>query len=114
MVIIIVSIVLKSKLKSHMKVCGNKKFCNVLMSPEDTKILELNQYGKSDKAPFIIDAYPESLIVKIDGRKNNPTKISKHIPSGFSMSTISPFKGIEVKHDDVYRGKDCMKNFVNI
>ena len=26
------------------------------------------------------------------------------------MSTISPFKSIETKHD-VYRGKDCMKKF---
>ena len=28
----------------------------------------------------------------------------------FSMSTTSSFKSIENKHD-VYRGKDCMKNF---
>ena len=37
-------------------------------------------------------------------------KISEHIPSGFSMSTISSFRSIENKHD-VYRGKDCMKRF---
>ena len=47
--------------------------------------------------------------------KNNPensssSKVSEHIPSGFSMSTISSFRSIENKHD-VYRGKDCMKNF---
>ena len=35
-----------------------------------------------------------SLIKKIDGSKNNPENLSKtnvgnHIPSGFSMSTIS-------------------------
>ena len=51
----------------------------------------------------------------IDGCKNNPeksstTKVSEHIPSGFSMSTISSFRSIENKHD-VYRGKDCMKKF---
>ena len=55
------------------------------------------------------------MIEKIDGCKNNPensstTKVSKHIPSGFSMSTISSFRSIENKHD-VYRGKDCMKKF---
>ena len=36
--------------------------------------------------------------------------IGEHIPSGFPMSTISPFKNTEDKHD-VYRGKDCMKKF---
>ena len=50
-----------------------------------------------------------------DGRKNNPkisstTKVSQHIPSGFSMSTISSLRRIKNKHD-VYRGKDCMKRF---
>ena len=47
--------------------------------------------------------------------KNNPenlstTKVGEHIASGFSMSTISPFKSIQNK-DDVFRGKDCIKKF---
>ena len=32
--------------------------------------------------------------------------------SGFSMSTISSFKGIENK-PNVYRAKDCIKHFMN-
>ena len=85
------------------------------MPSDDTKILEFNQYQKSDKAPFIIYADLECIIEKIDGCKNNAensstTKVSKHIPSGFSLSTISLFRSIENK-DDVYRGKDCMKKF---
>ena len=49
---------------------------------EDTKILEFNQYQKSDKAPFIIYAGLEYLIGKIDGYKNNlensfTTKVSE-------------------------------------
>ena len=52
---------------------------------------------------------------KIDGCKNNPenlftTKVSEHIPSGFSMSTISSFKIIKNKNDEC-RSKDCMKKF---
>ena len=48
-----------------------------------------------------------------DWYKNNPenpytTKVSKRIPSGFSMSTISSFKSMESKRD-VCRAKDCMK-----
>ena len=70
------------------------------MHSEDTKIIEFNQYEKSDKAPFIIYADLECLIEKIDGCKNNPdnsftTKVGQHIPSGFSMSTTSSFKNVE-------------------
>ena len=70
------------------------------MYSEDTKIIEFHQYEKSDKAPFIIYADLECLIEKIDGCKNNPdnsftTKVGQHIPSGFSMSTISSFKNVE-------------------
>ena len=105
----------KNKLQSHIRVCENKDFCNIIMPSEDTKILEFNQYPKSDKAPFIIYADLECIIEKIDECKNNPenssaTKVRKHIPSDFSMSTISLFRSIENKHD-VYRGKDCMKKF---
>ena len=85
------------------------------MPSEDTKILEDNQYQKSDTAPFIIYADLECIIAKTDGCKNNPensstTKVSKHVPSGFLMSIISSFRSIENKHD-VYRGKDCMEKF---
>ena len=103
----------KSKRESHKKVCENKKFCNVITPSEDTKLLEFNQYQKSDETPFITYADPECIIEKIDRFKNSPenssaTKVSKHIPSGFSMSTISSFKSIENKHH-VYKGKDSIK-----
>ena len=71
---------------------------------EDTKILEFNQYQKSDKALFIIYVDLECIIETIDGCKNNPenssaTKVSKHIPSDFLTSITSSFKSIENKHD---------------
>ena len=83
----------RKKRESHKKVCENKDFFNVPMPSEDTNILEFNQYQKSDKAPVIIYGDLECLIEKIDRCKNNPensltTKVSEHIPSGFSMSTI--------------------------
>ena len=85
------------------------------MHSEDTKILEFNQYQKFDKASLTIYADHECIIEKIDGCKNNPessctTKVSKHIPSGFSMFALSSFRSIENKHD-ACRGKDCMKRF---
>ena len=50
------------------------------------------------------------MIENIDGCKNSSStkRVSEHIASVFSMSTISSFRSIENKHD-VYRGKDGMK-----
>ena len=56
--------------------CENKDFCNVIMPSEDTKILEFNQYQKSDKVPFIIYLDLKYIIEKIDGCENNPEKSS--------------------------------------
>ena len=63
----------ENKCEFHKRVCENKGFCNaVVIFSEDSKILEFNQYRKSDKAPFIIFADLESLKEKTDGCKNNP------------------------------------------
>ena len=85
------------------------------MLSENTKILEFNQYQKSNKEPFTIYADLECLIEKIDRCENDPensftTKVGEHVPSGFSISTSLSFKSIENKND-VYRGKDYMKKF---
>ena len=58
------------------KVFENKDSCNVVLTSEDTKLLQFNQYHKSDKAPFIIYINLKSLMVKIDGCKNNLEKSS--------------------------------------
>ena len=80
--------------------CEHKDFCIIVLPSDDTKILEFNQCGKYDKAPFITYADLECLIQKINGFKNNPqnsssTNVVEHIPSGFSVSAI--FKSIENK-----------------
>ena len=105
----------ENKLKSHEKVCKNKDFCGITMPSEKDNILEFNQYMKSDKIPYIIFADIESLIKKTDrcasnAEKSSATKIGKHFPCGFSMSTIWGFDHIEKKHT-LYRGKACMKKF---
>ena len=103
----------------HKKVCKNEDFCRVIIPSKDTKILEFTQYQISDKAPFIIYVELEYLIEKIDVKiilkshlqqNEHIPLVGDHIPSGFSMSTISSFKTIENEHG-VYRGKDCMKMF---
>ena len=83
------------------------------MPSEDTKLFELNQYQRSHKVLFIIYEDLESIIENIDGYKNNPEnsstkKVSEHIPSGFTMSTILSFSSMENKYN-VYKDKDCQK-----
>ena len=85
------------------------------MLSQETNMLEFNQCQKSDKALFNIYADLVCIIEKIDGCKNNAetsstAKVRKHIPSGFSMSIISPFRSIENKHE-VFRGKNCIEKF---
>ena len=107
----------ENKLESPKKASKNKDFCNVTTPFEDLKVSKFNRYQKSNQksAPFIIYADLECIIEKIDECKNNPensstAKVREHIPSGFSISTISSSRSIENKHD-VYRGKNCMKAF---
>ena len=74
------------------------------MPSEDTKILEFNQSQISDEVTFTIYADLSCVIEKIEWWKSNPenlstTKVSKHILSDFSMSTISSFRSAENKHD---------------
>ena len=85
------------------------------MALEKDKIIEFNQYMKSDKTPYIIYAGIESLIRKIDGCTNHlenssTTKIGEHIPWGYLVSTIWGFDHIEDKQT-LYCGKDCIKKF---
>ena len=47
---------------------------------------------------------------KLSPKNSSGTKASKHISSGFSLSTICSFRSIENQHD-VYRGKNCIKRF---
>ena len=56
----------KKKLQSYKNVCENKDFCNIITPAEDNKILEFNQYQKSDKAEFIIYIDRECIKEKIE------------------------------------------------
>ena len=58
------------------KVCENKDICDDVNFSKKTKILEFNQYRKSDKVRLIIYAGLECLIKKFDGCKNKPENSS--------------------------------------
>ena len=70
------SIRTENELKSHGKLCKNKDFCGIVLPSEKGNILELNQYMKPDKMPYIVYADIEPLIRKIDGCAKNPQNSS--------------------------------------
>ena len=92
------------------------------MPPKNTKILEFNQYHKSDKAPFIIYAEPECLLEKIDGCKKNhenssATKVGEHTGSSLDLPCVqqldvAPFCENYAKFyfDTKMIGKNSMKS----
>ena len=78
------------------KVNETKDFCNVGTPFGGTKKLEFNRYQKFDNATFIIYANRYCLRENITEYQKNrerlsPIKVCEHIPSGFSIYTISSF-----------------------
>ena len=74
---------------------------------------------KSDKMQYIIYADFEFLIVKIDGCANNPEssptiKIEKHIPCGYSVSTVWICDHLEKTNIVYIAGKTVWKHAKNI
>ena len=103
----------KNKLKSHEKACKDKDFCSTKMPSEKNKTSKLNPQKKLEKTPYGINVNIECLVKNIDSCENIPqisssTKISKHMPRGYLLSTIWGFDHIQNKYS-FYRGKDCMK-----
>ena len=67
------------------------------MPEEDNKILKYNRGEKSMRAPFVIFADLECLLEKKmntchnDPEKSLTTKVTKHMPSGYSLFTHCSF-----------------------
>ena len=85
------------------------------MPNEENNILKYNLREKSMKTSFIIYGYFQYILEEIstcvnDPKKSSTTKISKHIPSGFSLFTYCSFDKTKNKLD-YYRDKDGMKVF---
>ena len=97
------------------KSIGKKIFYDAEMPSKDPKILDFNQYWKSDKTPSTIYEDLWSLINEVDGFKENPVKlpttiVREHIIRGYTMSKIWTFDIIDNKHE-VFRVEECMKTF---
>ena len=96
-----------------------KKKSGIAMLPEDTNLLQFNQYRKSDHTQSIIYVDLDSSIKRIDGFKYGAEKIStakvgKHISGGYSIkhwTSIRSFDGIEKVFTEVKTGWKYSVNF---
>ena len=108
----------KSVLKSNGNVCKDNDYCYLEMPNGENNILKYNLGEKSMEIPLIIYGDFESISKEIstcdnDPKRSSTNKISKHIPSGFSLFTYCSFDKTKNKLS-YYRDKDCMKVFYKI
>ena len=101
--------------KRHERLCDNNDYCHVEMPTLGNKTLKYNHGEKSLKAPFVIYADLECLLIKQQSCQNNPNESyterkAMHEPCGYALSLISSFDSKENKQN-FYRGKDCIKRF---
>ena len=105
----------ENKLNVHKNVCENRNYCKIEIPSNDNNFIKYNEGEKSVKLPFVIYADLGCILKKISTCYNNPdlsstTKISQHIPSGYSIFTNCTFDKSYNKLS-CYRGEDCMKRF---
>ena len=86
----------KEKLRKHERICNDRNFCQLKMPDENKKILKYVPGEKALKAPFIIYAYLECLLHKINICLNNPDKSytekkAVHKPLEYSLVTCCLF-----------------------
>ena len=57
---------MRNKLEANKKICENYDYCNVEMPTKDNNIIKYNQGEKSIKLTFVVYAYLECLLKKIE------------------------------------------------
>ena len=106
----------ENKLEAHKKICENHDYCHVEMPTKNNNIIKYNHGEKSMKLSFVIYADLECLLEKMSTCINNPnessttTKVTKHVPSGYSIFTHCSFDKSKNKLN-YYRKDDCMNKF---
>ena len=108
----------ENAVKIYENVCRDHDYCCIEMPNKENNILKYNLGEKSMKIPLIVYGDFESILEEIspcsnDPKKSSTTKISKHIPSDFSLFTYCSFDKIKNKLD-YYIYKDRMGVFCKI
>jgi hypothetical protein len=79
----------KQKLYEHIELCSKNEFCKVKMPTEGSKLF-FNKHHKQLRIPYSIHCDFECLTVKMsDKQTNNTTKYQHHVPSQYTLFSIS-------------------------
>ena len=102
-------------LESHERLCDNNDYCDVEMPTQFDKTLKYNYGEKSIKAPFVIYADLECLLIKQKSCQNNlnesyTERKAIREPCGYALTLVSSFDSKQNKRS-FYRGKDYIKRF---
>ena len=108
-------------LKRHKRLRDSNDNCHVEMPTSGNKILKYNHGEKSLKAPFLIYADLECLLIcllKRQSCQNNPNESyaerkAMHEPCGYAISLVFSFDKTKNKHN-FYRGRDVLKGIAVI
>ena len=103
------------RLKITKDLCNNYGYCRVEMPNNGNNTLKYNHGENSLKAPQVIYADFECLLIIQPSCQNNPNdsyteRKAIHEPCGYSLDLVSSFDSKQNKHS-FYRGRDCAKNF---
>ncbi|XP_037911964.1 uncharacterized protein LOC119652098 [Hermetia illucens] len=80
-----------TRLEKHIQDCNKLNNCKIRLPSEDSMFLKFKNFSNKVEIPFVIYADLECLLIPI----NDKNKYQEHIPS------------------NSYRGKDCIKWFIN-
>ena len=91
-------------LKRHEKLCDNNDYCNVEMPTKNNNKLKYSHGENLIKAPFVIYADLECLLIKQQSCQNNPKESyterkSMHEHCGYALILISSFDSRENKRN---------------
>ena len=104
-------------LEKHERLCDNNDYCTAEMRTKFNKILKYNHGEKSLRAPFVIYAQLECLLLKQQSCQNNPNESytetkAIHEPCGYSLDLVCSFDSKENKH--IIEERIVLKSFVVI
>jgi len=97
-------------LKNHTILCEKTDYTRIVM-PEPGTIIKFKNFKKFQKAPIVVYADFESILIKMNENKGKSTILTqKHKPISFCYNIVC----LNEKYNKtvMYSGEDCIKKFI--
>ena len=105
----------QATLEKHERLCYNNDHSSIIMPSEKNKYISTTSGKNSMRAPLVIYADVECLLMKINSSENTSAnsyteRKALHVSCGYSIVTCYSYDKTE-NRQICYRGQDCMKHF---